>query len=67
MVNTKYPEIEVELTGNDGNAFAVMGAVQRAMRRHPEAKNDIGAFQEEAMSGDYNHLLMTCMEYVTVL
>jgi hypothetical protein len=67
MVNTKYPEIEVELTGGDGNAFAVMGAVQRAMRRHPEAKNDIAEFQKEAMSGDYDHLLMTCMEYVTVL
>jgi GrpB-like predicted nucleotidyltransferase (UPF0157 family) len=66
-MSTKYPDIEVQLTGNDGNAFAVMGAVQRAMRRHPEAKNDIAELQKEAMSGDYNHLLMTCMEYVTVL
>jgi hypothetical protein len=63
---TKYPEIEVQLTGNDGNAFAVMGAVMRAMRKHPEAKNDIVEFQNEAMSGDYNHLLATCMQYVTV-
>jgi hypothetical protein len=67
MDNVKYPEIVVQLTGNDGNAFAVMGAVQRAMRKHPEAKNDIAEFQKEAMSGDYNHLLATCTQYVTVL
>lgn len=67
MTDTKYPEIEVQLTGTDGNAFAVMGAVQRAMRKHPEAKNDVAEFQKEAMSGDYNHLLMTCMQYVTVV
>jgi len=66
MMDTKYPEIEVQLTGTDGNAFAVMGAVQRAMKQHHEAKNDVAEFQKEAMSGDYNHLLATCMRYVTV-
>jgi hypothetical protein len=29
----KYPEIEVKLSDNDGNAFAIMGAVRQALRR----------------------------------
>ena len=29
----KYPEIRVQLVGQDGNAFAVIDLVQRALRR----------------------------------
>ena len=32
MNEVKYPEIEVELVGQDGNAFVILGAVRRAMR-----------------------------------
>ena len=28
-----HPEVTVQLTGSDGNAYAVMGAVRQAMRR----------------------------------
>jgi len=61
----KYPEVTVQLAGEDGNAFAILGRVSTALRRagHPEAAN---RFMEEATSGDYNHLLQTCMEYVDV-
>ena len=63
----KFPEIEVQLTGNDGNAFAVLGTVQKALKRGGVEKEDIDAFMNEAMSGDYDHLLQTCMKTVTVL
>lgn len=66
-MTVKYPEIEVQLTGNDGNAFSIIAAVQKELRRHPEAKDEISEFQKEAMSGDYDHLLQTCMKWVTVL
>ena len=29
----KYPNVKVQLVGQDGNAFAILGNVQRAMRR----------------------------------
>ncbi len=60
-----YPDVEVQLTGTDGNAFALMGKVQKALRRagHSDA---VDSFLAEAMSGDYNHLLQTCMKYVNV-
>lgn len=32
-MNTKYPEINVPLVGEDGNAFSILGRVKRIMRR----------------------------------
>lgn len=57
--------IVVKLTGTDGNAFALMGKVRTALRRggHSEL---VEPFTKEAMSGDYDHLLATCMDYVIV-
>ena len=51
------------LVGVDGNAFSVMGYTARALK-HAGLRELVGDMQAEAMSGDYNHLLVTCMEYV---
>lgn len=57
--------VEVKLTGRDGNAFAILGAVKKALEKagHKELAAE---FMKEAMSGDYDHLLRTAMEYVEV-
>jgi len=49
--------------GEDGNAFAILGRVSKALKRggYPEM---VEPFMKEAMSGDYDHLLRTAMEYV---
>lgn len=64
-VSPQYPDVHVDLVGEDGNAFAIIGRVTKAMKRagHTEAAAE---FSKEAMSGDYNHLLRTVMAYVTV-
>lgn len=62
----KYPDIEVTLTGTNGNAFAVMGEVRRALKAAKVPKEEIDKFFAEATSGDYNDLLVTCMNWVTV-
>jgi hypothetical protein len=62
----KFPHVEVELVGQDGNAFAVLGAASKAMRQADVAKEDIDEMMAEAMSGDYNHLLQTVMATVAV-
>jgi len=66
MTTPKYPDISVELTGQDGNAFAVLGAVKKAMRRADVPRDEIQEFLDEAMSGDYDHLLQTVMATVEV-
>lgn len=62
----KFPDIEVNLIGQDGNAFAVLGAVKSALRRGGATKEDVDTFLAEAMSGDYSHLLRTACEWVSV-
>jgi len=58
--------VEVNLTGNDGNAFAILGACQRAARRAGIDQARIDGFMAEAMAGDYDHLLRTAMRYFDV-
>ena len=62
----KFPHVEVELVGQDGNAFAILGNVQRAMRQADVDKADIDEMMAEAQTGDYNHLLQTVMATVAV-
>ena len=63
---TKYPEIEVQLTGQDGNAFAIMGAVSRELRKAGVSKEEINEYTSQSMSGDYDNLLRTAMSWVSV-
>jgi hypothetical protein len=62
----KYPNIKVKLTGRDGNAFAIMGRVSAALRKAKVSHEEIKQFTDECTSGDYNHLLQTCMKWVDV-
>jgi hypothetical protein len=62
--HVKYPDIQVRLVGEDGNAFAILGRVTKAMRRAGVPKSETDLFFKEAMSGDYNRLLATCMAWV---
>ena len=62
----KYPDITVQLTGKDGNAFYILGICLRAMRRAGLSQGERDAFQAEATSGNYDHLLATCMKWFNV-
>ena len=62
----KYPEITVQITGEDGNAFSILGKVRRALRAANIPAEEIKQFMNEAISGDYDHLLQTAMNYVNV-
>ena len=56
MIRTKKPkpEIIIDLTGPDGNAFVLMSmAVDFARQLGKDGK----AIREEMMAGDYEHLL----------
>ncbi len=61
----RHPDITVRLSGIDGNAYAILGAVRTALRAAGHT-DEVAAFLAEATSGDYAHLLATCMRWVTV-
>ena len=63
---SKY-DITVELSGIDSNAFSIMGAVTKAMRRAGVSREEQDQYFKEARSGDYNQLLATTMEWVEVV
>jgi len=62
----RYPEIEVNLVGESGNAFMILGLVGKALKDAGIEKEERDEFQNEAMSGDYDNLLRTAMNWVTV-
>ena len=66
MTATRYPDITVQLTGTDGNACAIIGAVLRALYRAQVPTAEIDKFRDEATSGDYENVIQTAMRWVDV-
>lgn len=62
----RYPDIKVQLTNEDGNAFSILGRVRKAMKKAGVSKEEIDEFTKEATSGDYDNLLYTAMKWVDV-
>ena len=62
---SKYP-ISVQLSGTDGNAFAIMATVKNALKKAGVEQLEIDEYIHESMSGDYDHLLQTAMKWVQV-
>ena len=62
----KYPNIIVQLTGEDGNAFYILAKVTLALNKNKVSPDEIEKFLKEAKSGNYDNLLVTCMNWVTV-
>lgn len=54
--------IEIDLTGPDGNAFALM-AIARQLHRQLDLDVSQQAMLDEMMSGDYENLLAVMEKY----
>ena len=62
----RYPDVDVRLVGEDGNAFAILGICYRAAQQQGVPAEDVKAFMQEAIAGDYDHLLVTCQKWFAV-
>ncbi len=56
----------VKLIDTNGNAFAIIGRVKKALLDAGADKEYVLKYQNEVMSGDYNNLLCVTMDYVHV-
>ena len=65
-VDPKYKNITVQLTGQDGNAFAIMAKVSGALRKESVPESEVEEYLAESMEGDYDNLLRTAMSWVDV-
>ncbi|QGZ17132.1 hypothetical protein HYQ19_gp033 [Arthrobacter phage DrYang] len=61
----KFPDVEVQLTGEDGNAFFIVSRVRKALERAGH-REEATQFFDEALKGTYDELLQTCQKWVTV-
>ena len=67
MTDVKYPDAYVQLSGEDGNAFSIIGAVRAAIKDAGYGYKAAVDFSEEALeSPSYDDLLRLCMETVNV-
>ena len=57
-------KVKMKLVGIDGNAFSILGRFSLEARRSGWKEEEIKKVTKEAMSGDYNHLLVTIMNNV---
>lgn len=55
--------MKYDLVGVDGNAWAVMGYVGRALKNE-DLENLKDEYMSKAMSGDYSNLICVSLEYV---
>jgi hypothetical protein len=57
---------KLKLVGEDGNAFAIIGACRRAAKKAKWSPERIQEVVKEMTSGDYNKLLATAMTHFDV-
>lgn len=62
----KY-NVEVQLSGEDGNAFSIMGRVAKALRKEGATREEVEQYTQESTSGDYDNLLRTAAKWVRVV
>ena len=67
LINTKvkYPNITIDLSNQDGNAFAIIGTCTLALKRNG-LRDQVKAFRAEATSGDYDNVLRTVLAWFSV-
>jgi hypothetical protein len=65
MATKELKTVKGTLLGIDGNAFAIMGHFSKVARREGWSKDEIKEVLDDAMSGDYNHLVYTINQRFT--
>lgn len=59
MAKKRKAKVKLKLVGLDGNAFNLMGAFSRAAKDQGWTEAEVKEVIDEAMSGDYDHLVAT--------
>ena len=65
-IQVERPPLHLIKEPTNGNAFSIIAKANAAARKAGWTQAQIDAYQQEAMSGDYNHVLRTTMQYFDV-
>ena len=66
MEEPREEKPKVLLSGQDGNAFNIMGLCKKAWFKAGRSEYEWKKILKEMQSGDYDHLLQTAMKYFEV-
>jgi hypothetical protein len=66
MSTVRYPNVTCRLVGTDGNAFALIARVKRALERAGVPEDEVQEFVKQATSSDYDKLLLVIHDWVVV-
>jgi hypothetical protein len=58
---------EIDLSVIDGNAYAIMGAAQRILKKAGATPEELSEYLKESMSGDYTNLIATVNKWLVVV
>jgi hypothetical protein len=65
--NPKYPDVEVQLSGEDGNIFGIIGKIGKALRRAGYEKQEVEEFSQMMFASEsYDEALQNAMRTVVV-
>jgi hypothetical protein len=64
MIDIRHPEVHIQLTDEDGNGFLIASRVRIALKKAGVSEEEREEFWNEALSGDYSHLLQTVIKWV---
>ena len=56
-------KVKLKLVGLDGNAFFLMGTFRKQAKKEGWSEKEIEQVLTECKSGDYNHLIVTLLNY----
>lgn len=63
----RFPNVHVQLSGEDGNMFAIIGRVRRALLKAGATPEQLDSFMKEVTSaGSYDQALVAVMRWVDV-
>lgn len=57
---------DVQLSGQDGNAFIVIGVMTKALKSVGNSDSIVEDYEKQATSDSYNHLLKVSMSFANV-
>lgn len=66
MNDPVYPDIHVKLIGTDSHPMMIVAALTKGLCAGGIERDEINRIMREALSGDYDNVLATCLKYVRV-
>ena len=67
MSKPLFSSVVIDISGPDGNAFAIIAIVMSCLKQCGYSKEEMNKIREDMMSKDYNYLCSVASRYVSLV